>query len=78
MNMRTPLKKVRGLGAAREGTEHFWRQRVTAAANVPLFLFFIGFLLKYNGKPIPKWPLHSTIRSWRPSWVSWSFPASST
>ena len=54
MNMRTPLKKVRGLGAAREGTEHFWRQRVTAAANVPLFLFFIGFLVKYNGKPFPE------------------------
>lgn len=51
MDMRTPLNKVRGLGAAREGTEHFWRQRVTAVANVPLFLFFIGFLIKYNGKP---------------------------
>lgn len=51
MDMRTPLNKVRGLGSAREGTEHFWRQRVTAAANVPLLLFFIGFLIKYNGAP---------------------------
>ena len=54
MNMRTPLKKVRGLGAAHDGTEHFWRQRLTAAANVPLFLFFIGFLIKYAGKPFPE------------------------
>lgn len=51
MDMRTPLNKVRGLGSAKEGTEHFWRQRLTAAANVPLFIFFIGFLIKYNGAP---------------------------
>lgn len=48
-DMRTPLAKVRGLGSAREGTEHFWRQRLTAAANVPLVLFFIGFLVSING-----------------------------
>ena len=45
MDMRTPLGKVRGLGSAKEGTEHFWRQRVTAVANIPLILFFIGFLV---------------------------------
>ncbi|HEY4191662.1 MAG TPA: succinate dehydrogenase, hydrophobic membrane anchor protein, partial [Mesorhizobium sp.] len=28
-DMRTPLAKVRGLGSAREGTGHFWRQRLT-------------------------------------------------
>ena len=51
MDMRTPLGKVRGLGSAKEGTDHFWRQRVTAVVNVPLLLFFIGFLIKYNGAP---------------------------
>lgn len=51
MDMRTPLGKVRGLGSAREGTDHFWRQRLTAVANVPLMLFFIGFVIKYNGAP---------------------------
>lgn len=51
MDMRTPLGKVRGLGSAKEGTEHFWRQRMTAVANVPLMLFFIIFLLKYAGAP---------------------------
>ena len=30
--MKTPLGKVRGLGSAKSGTEHFWRQRVTGAA----------------------------------------------
>lgn len=49
MDMRTPLGKVRGLGSAKDGTEHFWRQRLTAVANVPLFLFFVGFLICYNG-----------------------------
>jgi len=48
-DMRTPLGKVRGLGSAREGTEHFWRQRLTAIANVPLTLFFIGLLISLNG-----------------------------
>ncbi|MGR6429506.1 succinate dehydrogenase, hydrophobic membrane anchor protein [Rhizobium sp. PAMB 3182] len=49
MDMRTPLGKVRGLGSAKDGTEHFWRQRLTAVANVPLLLFFIFFLIAYNG-----------------------------
>ena len=51
MDMRTPLGKVRGLGSAKDGTEHFWRQRVTAVANVPLITFFIGFLVCYGGAP---------------------------
>lgn len=51
MDMRTPLGKVRGLGSAKEGTEHFWRQRLTAVSNIPLLLFFVGFLVVYNGAP---------------------------
>ncbi|MCM2293418.1 succinate dehydrogenase, hydrophobic membrane anchor protein [Allorhizobium sp. BGMRC 0089] len=51
MDMRTPLGKVRGLGSAKDGTEHFWRQRLTAVANVPLLLFFIFFMLIYAGAP---------------------------
>lgn len=51
MDMRTPLGKVRGLGSAKEGTEHFWRQRLTAVANIPLLLFFVGFLVIYGGAP---------------------------
>lgn len=48
-DMRTPLARVRGLGSAREGTEHFWRQRLTAVSNIPLILFFLGFLIALNG-----------------------------
>ncbi|MEM5492582.1 succinate dehydrogenase, hydrophobic membrane anchor protein [Hoeflea sp. AS16] len=50
-NMRTPLSRVRGLGSAKEGTDHFWRQRLTAVANVPLILFFLFFIIAYNGEP---------------------------
>jgi succinate dehydrogenase / fumarate reductase membrane anchor subunit len=39
--MSTSLGRVRGLGAAKSGTEHFWRQRLTAVANVPLFIFSV-------------------------------------
>jgi succinate dehydrogenase / fumarate reductase membrane anchor subunit len=48
-DMRTPLGRIRGLGSAREGTGHFWRQRLTAVANVPLLLFFVGLLIALNG-----------------------------
>ncbi|MDH0614643.1 MULTISPECIES: succinate dehydrogenase, hydrophobic membrane anchor protein [unclassified Agrobacterium] len=54
MDMRTPLGKVRGLGSAKEGTDHFWRQRVTAVANVPLLIFFVVFLIRYAGAPYPE------------------------
>ena len=39
--MQTPLHKVQGLGAAHSGTGHFWRERVTALALVPLTLWFL-------------------------------------
>ncbi len=48
-DFRTPAKKVRGSGSAKEGTTHFWRQRMTALANIPLLLFFIGFVVAMNG-----------------------------
>jgi succinate dehydrogenase / fumarate reductase, membrane anchor subunit len=47
--MRTPLGRVRGLGSARSGTEHFWHQRLTAISNIPLVIFFIGFVLTHLG-----------------------------
>ncbi|MCB1478444.1 MAG: succinate dehydrogenase, hydrophobic membrane anchor protein [Rhodobiaceae bacterium] len=43
--MRTPLSRVRGLGSAHEGTGHFWKQRLTAVANVPLVLGFVWFVI---------------------------------
>jgi succinate dehydrogenase / fumarate reductase, membrane anchor subunit len=47
--MATPLKRVRGLGSARSGTEAFWRQRVTAVANVPLVIFLILAIVSHIG-----------------------------
>lgn len=51
MDMRTPLAKVRGLGSAKEGTDHFWRQRLTAVSNIPLLIFFVFFVARYAGAP---------------------------
>ena len=47
----TPHKRVRGLGSAGSGTDHFWRQRITALAQVPLTLAFVVVLLSVIGKP---------------------------
>lgn len=49
MDMRTPLNKVRGLGSAKEGTDHFWRQRLTAVANIPLTLFLVWLVMSLHG-----------------------------
>lgn len=49
-SLTTPLKRVRGLGAARSGTDHFWRQRITALAQIPLTLAFVVVLLSIVGK----------------------------
>ena len=40
-SLKTPLGRVRGLGSARSGTHHFWLQRLTGAAMVPLTIAFV-------------------------------------
>ncbi len=50
MNMQTPLSRVRGLGSAREGSDHFWWQRMTAIANIVLVCFFLISLIAYAGQ----------------------------
>jgi succinate dehydrogenase / fumarate reductase membrane anchor subunit len=47
--MSTPLHKVEGLGASHSGTGHFWRQRITAVALVPLGLWFTYAILGLIG-----------------------------
>ena len=44
MKMRTQLSNVRGLGSAKSGTGHFWMQRLTAIALIPLTLWFVAAL----------------------------------
>ncbi len=46
--MRSPLSKAVGLGSAKAGTDHWWVQRVTAVALVPLGLWLVGSLVS-NG-----------------------------
>lgn len=49
--MKTATKKQRGLGAAKEGVHHFWAQRMTAVALVPLVLWFIYSIMQVVGAP---------------------------
>ncbi|PLX35712.1 MAG: succinate dehydrogenase, hydrophobic membrane anchor protein [Hyphomicrobiales bacterium] len=62
--MRTPLKQARGLGTTSGGAVHFWRQRITGLANVPLTVFFLfsmvflagadhAAVVSYFSHPIP-------------------------
>jgi succinate dehydrogenase / fumarate reductase, membrane anchor subunit len=48
--MSTPLGRVLGLGSAKSGTEHFWRQRLTAVANVPLTVAFVVIVIGLLGR----------------------------
>ena len=56
MSQRTPLAKVRGLGSAKEGTDHFWKQRLTAVSNFLLACFLVGLLIKLGGAD------HATVK----------------
>ena len=47
--LRSPLGRALGLGSAKEGVEHWWLQRVTAVALVPLTLWFVAALVVHLG-----------------------------
>ncbi|MCZ2327847.1 succinate dehydrogenase, hydrophobic membrane anchor protein [Bartonella sp. F02] len=49
-DFRTELGKVRGLGSAHRGTEHFWSERLLSFINVPFFIFFLILFLSVVGK----------------------------
>ena len=62
--LRTPLSKVKGLGSAKEGTGHFWHQRLTSLLLIPLVLW-VGFSLA--ALPVD----HATLVGWiQQPWVS--------
>ncbi len=49
MSFRTPLGRVRGLGSAKDGTGHWWMQRLTALALVPITVWFVVSVIGMAG-----------------------------
>ena len=49
MALRSYLGRVRGLGSAKEGVTHFWHQRLTAIALVPLAIWFVVSVISLAG-----------------------------
>jgi len=56
--MRSMLGRARGLGAAKSGTQHWWSQRVTAIALIPLSLWFVISIFTLIGAP------RSAVAAW--------------
>jgi succinate dehydrogenase / fumarate reductase membrane anchor subunit len=48
-SLRSALGKVRGLGSAKEGTHHWWLQRLTALALIPLTIWLVASLIALSG-----------------------------
>lgn len=57
-NLRSPLGRVRGLGSAKDGTGHWWAQRLTALALVPLTVWFVGAVVSLIGAD------HAAVADW--------------
>ena len=65
MSLRSPLGKVLGTGSAKEGVHHWWLQRLTSIALVPLTIWFVVSLLS-----LPSFE-HVTVVSWMAqSWTA--------
>lgn len=64
MAFQTPIARVRGLGAAREGVGHWKLQRLTAIANVPLVLWFVFSAMALAGSD------YDQVRAWLASPIS--------
>ena len=47
--LRSPLGRVRGMGSAKSGTHHWWMQRVTSIALLPLTLWFVASMIGLAG-----------------------------
>ena len=56
--LRSPLGRAIGLGSAKDGVEHWWIQRLTAVALVPLSLWFVSSVIALAGAD------HESMREW--------------
>ncbi|WP_336488477.1 succinate dehydrogenase, hydrophobic membrane anchor protein [Methylobacterium nigriterrae] len=54
VSIRTPRARVLGLGASGHGADHWWLQRLTAAANAPLMVAFVVVVALMAGRPYPE------------------------
>ena len=57
-DLRTPLARARGLGTAKAGLHHWWAQRITAVALVPLVVWFAISLVMLSGDD------YAAVRAW--------------
>jgi succinate dehydrogenase / fumarate reductase membrane anchor subunit len=65
MGQGTELGRVRGLGSAKEGAHHWWRQRITAGSNLFLMVWFMISLTRLSGFD------YESVHSWIGSaWVA--------
>ncbi|MDH3688302.1 MAG: succinate dehydrogenase, hydrophobic membrane anchor protein [Gammaproteobacteria bacterium] len=58
MSLRSPLSQVQGLGSAKEGVNHWWWQRVTALALVPLTVWLVICVARLTGAD------HAEVAAW--------------
>ena len=58
MSIRTPLAHARGLGSAKSGTAHWWAQRLTAIALIPLVIWFVVSIVIMTGSD------HDAVVAW--------------
>ena len=68
MELRSSLGRVRGLGSAKEGVGHWWAQRFTAIALVPLSIWFVFAAISLMGADyddLPRLDLGRSAMPWR-------------
>ena len=61
MSLQTDLARVRGLGSAKEGTGHWWAQRLTAVALVPLGIWFVFAAVSLTGADLGEFRAWLTV-----------------
>jgi len=57
-SMRSPMARARGLGSAKDGTTHWWAQRLSALALIPLVVWFVASVVAMTGAD------YVTVRAW--------------
>ncbi len=58
MSFRTPMSRARGFGSAKDGTGHWWQQRLTSIALIPLTIWFVAAIVSLTGAG------HAEVAAW--------------